>query len=378
MSPPIECKPGAIRGLGQILASKAACRILLVTGGRSFRSSGAQAETEPIFSDYETLSLSGFSSNPKLEEISERLPQVRKFQPEVVVGIGGGSVLDIAKLLAFFSPQDFLPEEYFANLSQDVASALPTIAVPTTAGSGSEATQFAVVYVEGKKHSVAHPSILPCVSILDPELLKSLPTAVAASSGLDVLCQAVESCWSVGSTNESTSRAEEALRITHQNLVQSVLRPDSENRRQMLLASHGAGQAINTTKTTLPHALSYTMTSHFGVAHGNAAALTLAATLSFNSEVSEADCNDARGAGHVRQQIDSIVRCFDCTTVEEACIAIQDKIRSTGLPHRLRDVGIEGKKDIESLCNGVNAERLKNNPRKVTRKDLLRILQASC
>ena len=144
-----------------------------------------------------------------------------------------------------------------------------------------------------------------------------MPPTITADTGLDALCQAIESLWSVQSTSESIDYATQSIRLAWKHLEAAVLHPCEEDRRAMSQAAHLAGKAINISKTTAPHAISYTITSKFGVAHGRAVALTLGALLAFNGEISDADCTDDRGAEYVRQTVHTIVNLLGFETVRE-------------------------------------------------------------
>src|SRR5262249_51347864 len=138
---------------------------------------------------------------------------------------------------------------------------LPLVAIPTTAGSGSEATPFAVLYVGHVKHSIAGPAMLPDVAIVDPSLTDSMSPALTAVTGMDAFSQAVESYWCIHSTERSKAYARRAIALVLEHLEVAVTAPREENRRAMSKAAHLAGRAIAITKTTGAHALSYPLTS---------------------------------------------------------------------------------------------------------------------
>ena len=258
-------------------------------------------------------------------------------------------------------------------------AAAPEAAAPEEpnepAGSGSEATHFAVVYYEGKKHSVAHEAILPRYSLVDSSLTDSLPPLWTAASGLDAFCQAVESMWAVQSDEQSRAWSRKAIALSIEHLAAAATNPCPASRDAMCEASHLAGKAINLTKTTACHALSYTMTSMLGVPHGHAVAMTLGAVMAYNYAVGENDCNDPRGSEHVRSMIDEILQLLGAEGIEEGRERIDSLVESTGLTSSLGSIGITDAETLEKLADGVNAERLGNNPRSFTREELLVMLQ---
>ena len=357
---------GAIHQLRDVLQTLDAEFVFLVTGNASYPGSGAQRSVDPLIGEYRVQRFSGFSSNPKLKDVETGLRKCRELRSDAVVAIGGGSVIDMAKLIALFAVHDCEPVNIVRRRHEVERDALPIVAVPTTAGSGSEATHFAVLYVDGRKSSVEHPSLLPQTAIIDPELTYRLPPLTTAVCGMDALCQAVESYWSVNSTEASREFARKSIRLTLDNLVPCVHCPNPDTRRAMCEAAHLAGKAIALTKTTAPHAISYTMTSRFGVPHGLAVALTLGEMLVFNSSVTDEDVTDPRGAESVRQSVHEICRLFGCTDVHEGSRRLYDFMTQMGLPTRLGQVGIRSDDSLELLCKNVNMQRLVNNPRRLT------------
>ena len=149
----------------------------------------------------------------------------------------------------------------------------PLVCIPTTAGTGSEATHFAVIYVDGKKKSIASQQLLPDVVILDPQLTDNMPAYVSACSGFDALCQATY--WSRAATPLSQLYAALTIKVLIVELPQAVNSNSRLVRDKMQMAANWAGKAINISKTTAPHAMSYVITQEFGIPHGHAVALTL-------------------------------------------------------------------------------------------------------
>jgi len=200
---------------------------------------------------------SGFRSNPLYEEAKAGVKVLRINKCDFIVAIGGGSSIDAAKCIKYYNHAD-----------------LPVMAVPTTSGTGSEATHFAVIYKGGEKHSIADERLLPEYVILQPGLLKSLPLYQKKCTMLDALCQAIESWWSRKASPESIGYSQKAIRLILKNM-DGYLKNEDEGNKNMLTASNLAGKAINITTTTAPHAMCYKLTSLYGLPHGHAAALCL-------------------------------------------------------------------------------------------------------
>jgi alcohol dehydrogenase class IV len=254
----------------------------------------------------------------------------------------------------------------------------PLVAIPTTAGTGSEATHFAVVYIDGQKYSIAHAHVLPNYAIIDPDLTAKLPASITAHTGLDALAQAVESLWSVHATQQSRIFASEALTRVLNSLEKAVLHPTPDVRFDMCRAAHLAGKAINISKTTAPHAISYTLTSQFGVPHGLAVALTLGAILIYNNGVTDGDCWHPKGVAQVRKDLDYINELIGVDDPADARKRIDHLIGTIGCATRLRQVGVDTEADLETIVQNVNTERLKNNPRALSQYTLRRLLDDIC
>jgi alcohol dehydrogenase class IV len=220
-------------------------------------------------------------------------------------------------------------------------SDIPLVAVPTTAGTGSEATHFAAIYKDGKKESVADKSILPEYAVLLPQLLESVPQYTKNSAYADALCQAIESLWSIKATDESRYWAIKAI-----ELLKHGQGPETQP------GSHYAGRAINISETTAPHAMSYMLTSLFGIAHGHAAALCL--TSVWNYVLTDDDS-------------------FGCDIAEYLGYE-SPKEAITGLRKSFSELGLTLTKDItdriDILTESVNTQRLANFPVKLTTEDI--------
>jgi len=366
---------GAFQELGPILYRLDLPRILLVVDEVALASSGMDELLQSSLQGCDVSRFIGFEPNPKLHDIERGIAQYKTFSPELVIAFGGGTAIDLGKLIGLIARQSSAAKGIVTGESLIDCDATPMIAIPTTAGTGSEATHFAVAYVDGDKYSVAHPSLLPDYAIVDPCLTSSLPPAVTAATGLDAFCQAIESIWAIGATDESIVYAREAIGHAWGYLRQSVLSPTPESRLRMCQASHLAGKAINISKTTLPHALSYSLTSEFKIPHGVAVAMTLSAMLGFNAAVTLSDCLDPRGVEHVRSRIDLIVELLGASSVEEACQGIDEFVSSLGCPSSFAKAGITSDDHLRLIVNSVDSLRMSNNPRKTTPESLLQLLR---
>lgn len=371
----VRCATGAIGELPRILDELGYNKIFLVTGRKSFQSSGAETALASYLEKFCVTRFSDIDENPKIEQLEQGLQQFDEAEPGLIIGVGGGSVLDMAKLIKIFSGQAKPVLHYVEGRENLSPVTLPLVAIPTTAGSGSQATHFAVLYVGKTKHSVADRCMLPDVSIVDANLLASVPKRIAASTGLDALNQGIESYWSIHSTTESMALASEAIDLAWKNLQKVVSQPDAEARQAMALAAHRAGEAINITKTTAPHAISYPITSYFGVPHGHAVGLILSAMFVYNASVTEDDCLDSRGAKYARDTMNEIATLMGVETAVDAAAAYDSLMDSLGLSRNFQALGIKTRDDLETIIsNGFNPQRVNNNPRRVTATALREML----
>jgi alcohol dehydrogenase class IV len=330
---------------------------------------------EPQLDEYVVARFADFTANPRLEDIQAGTRQFLAAPCDVIVGIGGGSALDVAKMIGIFAGNEHIVAERIVRNNATIERrGLPVIAIPTTSGTGAQVTRFSALYVDGLKYSVSHPFVLPAVAIVDPKLTYSMPAALTASTGVDALSQGLESMWAVGSTEESQEYAGESVRLAVRHLSKAVHHPCPDSRRGMALAAHLAGQAIDISKTTAAHALSYTFTSDYGVPHGQAVGLTLGPILSYNAAVTEEDCADPRGPGPVADALERVLGVLNCADAEAGQARITNLLREVNCPTRLSEIGVKSPEERAAIAAGVNAERMSNNPRQLDGMALEKLL----
>ncbi len=262
------------------------------------------------------------------QDVIQNLLSTIKITPATVVAIGGGRIMDAAKLIIHWSQWQ---RPYF-------------IAVPTTAGSGSEATPFAVVYKKGEKFSIQDPTLLPDFVLLETCHLGLLSKKQRAISGIDALAQAIESLWNKNADPISKTYASQALRIMLPQQVSFVNEPDALKDKNQLWASYLAGRAISITRTTGCHALSYYLTSRHDIPHGQAVALFLPLFFHYNQQT----------------DLSSIHKLMNVADASAAFDFLNQSMKDCGLATNFRELGIEV--NIDALLQSVNAERFGNNP----------------
>lgn len=287
-----------------------------------------------------------FTSNPKYEEIKKGVDLFKKNHSDKIISIGGGSSIDVAKCIKLFSSSDdnndFLLNKFNYNN-------IMHIAIPTTSGTGSESTQIAVIYYNGNKRSIDHGSILPQVAILDYNFLKKLSDYQKKSTLLDALCQAIESYWSKGSTNKSKEYSVKCIDLILQN-YRSYLNNDNTSLKNMLLASNYSGKAINISRTTAPHSMSYKLTSLYNISHGHAVALCLIPCWMLLLKKSETD-------KELKEILNSLAKVLKQDNILDSIAFINNLITELNMAK------VEIKSDdLDNLASSVNIERMSNNP----------------
>lgn len=369
-------EPGALSKLTEILSTHQAKKVFLVTGKNSYLESGAKDLLEPYLSKIETTRFCNFETNPRLEDANIGSTLIQNNPPDIVVSIGGGSVIDMAKLIvALAAHPNINNAELIKNSGSIKNKGTPLVAIPTTAGTGSEATHFAVAYINKTKYSLAHEYILPDYAIVDSRLSHKVPQYIAACSAMDALSQAVESYWSVNSNNESKGYAKEAIRLILPAIENAVLNSDCKAKEKMAKAAYLAGKAINITKTTAPHAISYPITSYFGLPHGHAVALSLGSFFIFNTNLSKNQLLDTRGEAYMKRTMTELIQLFKCNSAESCCKYWYSIMKTLNLETKLEAIGIKSTADKNLIIENVNLERLSNHPVRVSTDLINQLLQ---
>ncbi len=350
-----------IEDLKNIIKKYESKKIFLVVGKASYKKSGAEGFIKSNFDDISEV-FSDFNPNPQISDLKKGISIFKNGDFDLILAIGGGSVLDMAKLISVFAHQDHSIEDILENqaLINDIKT--PLLAIPTTSGTGAEATAFSVLYVDKVKYSVACNSILPDYVYLSSQFSLTAPAYLTACTGLDAFCQAVESVWSVNSTTESQEYAFKAVELIWNNLKNAVTDNSEIAKTNMLEAAFLAGKAINISKTTAPHAMSYAFTSYYNIPHGHAVSLSLAYFFEFNYGITNEDCNDNRGSDIVKARMSKLLQIMniDSQNISADLKSFFDSLGvNTHIGSLINDL------DSSIITKNVNIERLKNNPRKI-------------
>ena len=367
---------GSYKKLEAVLENHRPQKIFLVTDPNAFKQSGANELLSKILNQYAIIQFSDFELNPKINDVLKGGRIFNESECDFILAVGGGSVMDMAKAVSISAIQTKGLKEIILKGWPLLDRKTPTVMVPTTAGTGCESTHFAVVYIDKTKHSLEHPSILPDYAILDSTFTEKLPPYITACTGMDAFCQAIESFWSVNSTEESRIYSKKAIELILSNIVRVVNNPDRKSRENMLKGSNLAGKAINIAKTTAAHSLSYPITSYFNVPHGHAVSLTLPYFFEFNSDVDTDSLQDKRGIKFVKDRIDELLNILGVTAPVEARNKFFNIMKEIKLETSLLKLGIDGEGIENIVRNGFNPQRMGNNPRVVSKYDLKKLLKS--
>ena len=374
-TPSLRMGAGLAGELGQITRPICGDRVLLVTDPGMMATGLVQQATDCLrAAGVEVTLFDQVQADPPEEIVLQAAQQA--LGKTGVIGFGGGSSLDVAKLAALLAASNQpLAEAYGIGNAQ--GPRLPLVLVPTTAGTGSEVTPISIVTTgASEKMGVVSPLLLPDMALLDPELTLGLPAHVTAATGIDAMVHAIEAYASVNANNNPISRAlaVEALGLMGRMLLRAVQKPDDlEARTGMLLGSMLAGQAFANSPVAAVHALAYPIGGHYKVPHGLSNALVLPHVLRFNAQV--APQAYAALLPHVFPDLPAM-------SVAEAALqfaeSMADLSRACGLQQGLRDMGIAREALPILARDAMNQTRLLvNNPRPVDEAAALKIYEAA-
>jgi len=361
---------GIRKELPKVLSEVTDREVLLVTGSRSFQESPYFDDFMQLLSDFKITTLSGVHKEPRFDELEGYLNGLADRDLGCVLAVGGGSVLDVAKMIALLYAQSEKTRRAFysdpAGFRDFEKNRVPLIAMPTTSGTGSEVTPYASFEDDLKrKISVDHALLYPVAALVDADLTVSMPASVTASTGCDALSQAIEAYWAVKHNPVADQHALAAIPEIMRNLRLAVEKPDDVAVREaMAEASMLAGKAIAHTRTTAVHSVSYPLTTLYGIPHGHACALTLPAFMCFNA--------DAIGEG----RDEMLWQSCGAGSAGEAAEKVGTLISAIGLERKLGALGLETADVDKVVQNGFRPDRVKNNPRQLSAGQLSEILKS--
>ena len=343
--------------------------ILITTPGSTKR--GISDSLKKLLGGSLVAIFDGVQPNPTFSSIKAAFTELQQYEYETIIALGGGSTIDTAKAVAAIGASG--SEHWIDNhLKHGVPfpphfAPKPIIAIPTTAGTGSEVTMWATVWdmEEKKKYSITHPSLYPVKAILDPKLTLTLPEKETIYSGLDALSHAMEAIWNKNHNPISDAFALKAIELVRKHLPELRHEPNNiDLRTHLLRANLFAGMAFSNTKTALAHSISYPLTAHFGLPHGLACSLPLPYILRFNGKRAAERIGimaEAIGADQTSESMASeITRLFDLLDVSR----------------HLADYGIDGIGNKQLILKSAfTPGRADNNIVEINHQDLIGLIE---
>lgn len=358
-------------------------RVLLVHGSSMYKLEIGKfllSMSKFFCNDWSIVEFMEFESNPAIEAAIQGARLCKEKNCDIIIACGGGSAMDVAKCIRLFVANEVCSMEDYDNLVTLKPGEVPLVVIPTTAGTGSEATHFAVVYRQDEKLSIAEPHNVPQTVIYDVRTLKCLPMEVKKANFFDALCHGIESYWSKNATMESRVYSREAIRLLLALRNDYIMENESGvgHNMAMFMAAYYAGRAINIAKTTAAHAMCYTLTSHFGLYHGQAAVRTLLVLWQYLLEI--VAINDTEQNTKMMAVMFEIANLLGVDSVETVGRRLTDWLEEAGYLQPLAKGEIRNL--AAELSKAVNAERLKNFPLQLSQSDITiiyeQILKGRC
>ncbi|MCI1944737.1 iron-containing alcohol dehydrogenase [Clostridium luticellarii] len=348
-------------------------KVMIITGRYSSKKSGALDKITDALraKKLDFIVFDKIESDPGVDTVRQGVKIAREKGIEVIVALGGGSTLDASKAISIVTENGGDIVDYESKIPD--MEGIPIIAVPTTAGTGSEVSKFSVITDTERKIKMLISSdfLIPKVAVLDPELTMTMSQGVTAATGMDAFTHAIEAYISKAAQPMSDIYAVKAMRIISSNLSKAVLKGDDiEARKNMLIGQMYAGLAFSNSSTALVHSMSRPIGAYYGVAHGLANALLLTEVMKFNrAACQEKFRNIARAVG---ENVDGkSVRESSYMAVE----SVKNIFLDTGLPTRLRDVGVDKENFKVMAEDALKSKTTELNPRKPDVKQLVEIYE---
>lgn len=350
---------GKIKNIKKIIHANTQ-NILIVTDKNVFEKSGVQEILKEHLCDNNLIIFDEVEENPSFSTINKGTKIAKENKVQLIIGIGGGSPLDAAKGIAAFATNELTTEEYF-NGKEISNNPLPIIAIPTTSGTGSEVTPFAIFtdVEKGRKMCLSHPKIFPTNSIIDPELTHSMPEQVIINTGVDALCHAIEAYLSLDTFDLNDQYAIHSIEIVLENLKKAS-KNDKDAMSNMAYASMLAGVSITHASTILLHIMAYPLTIFHGIPHGRANAILLPAFMEFLNRNST-----------VPKKINEIKSLF------ERHGGIRSFINSLDISTNLSSYGIKREEFDKFAQDTIVKDDIKITPAEVSKEDIVEIYNST-
>lgn len=360
-----------IRDIGkclEIINSKKMKKIFILTGNYSLIQSGLKKNLIDKIDNREKIKIYyKEKSLPDSIELVKIFKSFKKFNPDLFIAIGGGSVLDYAKIINILKDTNNLINKIKTYSYRSKSKNTRLIAIPTTAGSGAEVTSNAVIYHNKIKYSFEDKLLIPDQYCLCSSALINVPKKIKCSSGFDAIAQAIESILSIKSSPKSIKFAKKSLAISNNFFLKYVKNPTLYNSTKMAEAANLSGFAINISKTTAPHACSYGFSAQHNISHGHAVSLNFERFMLFNFIHMKSNIV-------LKKKFEQIFKLTKTKNINEFINYIKYLKRSLDLTDNYLRLNININRDLDNILKGVNPLRLKNNPVELDYENLKNII----
>lgn len=341
----------------------AGATVFLVTGRTFLRSRGILQRVMDLLEDFVVVLHDRADPFPTPADADEAAARCKESGVDIVVGIGGGSALDLAKAAAILATHDRPAKDYSSREAELEHDSLPFIAVPTTSGSSSEVTSGSALW-DWDTHSqfgLGNVRMFPEVAIVDPKLAMTMSQTLAANTGMDAFTSAFESYWNVNSEPMSDAIALEVIRMYSDNLVRSSIQGDLESRAACALAATMSGVGYSNSTPNACHGVGSPLTLYWRVEHGQSVSITLTSFLRW-------------AAPGIADRMPALFSALGVSDLGEACDKIERIMTDCGLETRLSGLGI-GEDDIDKIVEHTRWERVALLPKPMNRDDLRTMLK---
>jgi alcohol dehydrogenase class IV len=358
---------GSIRGFGD--------NVLLITGKNSARQSGLLDRIVRNVSGTSEIRLTVFDQvdpEPTCDNVNQAIAAAKEKGCDIIVGVGGGSVIDVAKAVAALANKGSQAEEFMTGREM-LFPGIPCIAIPTTAGTGAEVTPNSVLIDRKRqvKESLRHPFMYPKIAIIDAELTLSLPPKLTAYSGVDALCQSIESYVSTGANILTDAIALQSIRLVSMNLRETFKNgANIQARHNMLYAALLSGIALSNARMGAVHGIAHPLGLKYHLPHGLVCGVLLPYIIEFNLNFATAKYSAIAGV------MGGLLRGLDKERAAKICIdKTKQLLVEVGFPWKLRELGVNPEDFPQLARDSMPSGSLKANPRVVSEDDVITILK---
>lgn len=349
------------------LLNKKFKNVFIISGKKSYFKSGANKIFESLLINKKIYKYFKKNLVPELTELKKIIKLIKKKKPDLILAVGGGTVIDYAKSANCL--EENISIKSFKSKKLNFKKKTQLCVVPTTAGSGAEVTANAVIYIDKIKHSVENKLIKPNNFFLVPEFIIGSSRKLKASSGFDAIAQGIESTLSLKSNSKSLEFSEKSLEYAFDNFENFIKNPNMYNVKKMSIAANLSGKAISIARTIAPHAVSYPFTSLFKVSHGHAVSLTLSKFIKFNF----LNLDKSKNRLILKNKFNKLFKISKTKNINEFCNYLDYLKKIACLEGKLKNLNINLDSSLEKILSGINLDRLNNNPIEISVNDIKKI-----